>query len=216
MTLRLENFIYIERKPSIWRCNPVFNIWDADEVKRVWGEPKEAEYADRIGKGFHWGDKVILIPPQHTILAHTHEFIGGRENLTTMMKARSSVGRVFIEVCKCAGLGDVGYTNRWTMEITNNSRFYSIPLIVGRRIAQVCFIPTGPLVDSDYVKSGKYQTSHDLTRTIANWRASDMLPRLDKDRENPDARSSTFVPSAPISMCPHAFHDTNLCPVCCH
>jgi deoxycytidine triphosphate deaminase len=74
-----------------------------------------------------------------TILAHTNEFIGGRETVTTMMKARSSMGRNFIEVCKCAGWGDIGYVNRWTMEITNNSRFYSIPLVVGRRIAQIVF-----------------------------------------------------------------------------
>jgi hypothetical protein len=33
--------------------------------------------------------------------------------VTTMMKARSSLGRNFIEICKCAGWGDVGYINRW-------------------------------------------------------------------------------------------------------
>ena len=38
------------------------------------------------------------------------------------MQARSSLGRSYIEVCKCAGMGDVGFCNRWTMEITNNSR----------------------------------------------------------------------------------------------
>ncbi|MCX8513508.1 MAG: hypothetical protein ORN26_00305 [Candidatus Pacebacteria bacterium] len=41
--------------------------------------------------------------PGETILAHTNEFIGGRNHITTMMKARSSMGRSFIEVCKCAG-----------------------------------------------------------------------------------------------------------------
>jgi hypothetical protein len=38
-----------------------------------------------------------------TILGHTNEFLGGRGSVTTMMKARSSMGRNFIEVCKCAG-----------------------------------------------------------------------------------------------------------------
>lgn len=33
----------------------------------------------------------------------------------------------------------MGYINRWTMEITNNSQHYSIPLVVGRRIAQIVF-----------------------------------------------------------------------------
>ena len=87
-----------------------------------------------------------------------NQYIGGRETVTTMMKARSSMGRNFIAVCKasadlffcnlffvsnhcyqCAGWGDIGYINRWTMEITNNSRYYSIPLVVGRRIAQIVF-----------------------------------------------------------------------------
>lgn len=31
-----------------------------------------------------------------------------RKTVTTMMKARSSMGRNFIEVCKCAGWGDIG------------------------------------------------------------------------------------------------------------
>lgn len=63
-----------------------------------------------------------------------------------MMKARSSIGRNFIEVCKCAGWGDVGYINRWTMEITNNSSHYAIPLVVGRRIGQIIFFETGPIL----------------------------------------------------------------------
>ncbi len=33
----------------------------------------------------------------------------------------------------------IGYINRWTMEITNNSRHYAIPLVVGRRVAQIVF-----------------------------------------------------------------------------
>jgi len=45
----------------------------------------------------------------------------------------------FFSFIQCAGWGDVGYINRWTMEITNNSRFYAIPLVVGRRIAQIVF-----------------------------------------------------------------------------
>src|SRR5690348_8641441 len=44
-----------------------------------------------------------------------------------------------ISVMQCAGWGDIGYVNRWTMEITNNSRHYSIPLVVGRRCAQIVF-----------------------------------------------------------------------------
>ena len=93
------------------------------------------------------------------------------------------MGRNFIEVCKCAGWGDVGYVNRWTMEITNNSRRYSIPLVVGRRIAQIIFFHTGEKVTSSYAKGGKYQETDDLDTLIRNWTPDLMLPRLYRDRE---------------------------------
>ncbi|HRY56962.1 MAG TPA: hypothetical protein P5014_02235, partial [Patescibacteria group bacterium] len=92
-------------------------------------------------------DKVILIAPNETILAHTIEFIGGRNGVgdlsavTSEMRARSSIGRIGIAVCKCAGWGDIGYINRWTMEITNFSSSV-IPLPVGLRIAQIIFHST--------------------------------------------------------------------------
>ncbi|MCX6737160.1 MAG: hypothetical protein NTX26_00220, partial [Candidatus Parcubacteria bacterium] len=64
-------------------------------------------------------DCVILLEPNETILAHTIEFIGGKNGIlgkldavTTEMRARSSLGRIGIAVCKCAGWGDIGYVNR--------------------------------------------------------------------------------------------------------
>ena len=45
-------------------------------------------------------DRIIWLKPGETILGHTNEFLGGRKTVTTMMKARSSMGRNFIEVCK--------------------------------------------------------------------------------------------------------------------
>ena len=162
------------------RVDYVYNIWDFAEVREVWGEPRKATTVTGAGGvlGIPPGERIILLEPGHTILAHTREFIGGRRNLTTMMKARSSYGRNFIEVCKCAGLGDVGYVNRWTMEITNNSRFHAIPLVVGRRIAQIVFMETGELLGDDYTARGKYQTATD---TIDSWSPEMMLPRLDKE-----------------------------------
>jgi dCTP deaminase len=102
-----------------------------------------------------------------------------------MMKARSTMGRNFIEVCKCAGWGDVGYVNRWTMEITNNSKYYSIPLVVGRRIAQIVFFETGEILQDDYaqIKTSKYQSSQDVKELKKNWKPEDMLPKLWKDRD---------------------------------
>ena len=134
-------------------------------------------------KGIKEDDKVILLGPQETILAHTEEFIGGRNHITTVMKARSSLGRNFIEVCKCAGWGDVGYINRWTMEVTNNSMYHKIPLIVGRRIGQIIFFETGEIRGKGYSNEGKYQVTDDIEDMKASWSPDSMLPKMYNDRE---------------------------------
>lgn len=169
----------------------IFNIYEKKHVDSVWGiKPLKAKPAKEVFKDykFEFGnispdDKVILLAPGETILAHTNEFIGGRNHITTMMKARSSLGRSFIEVCKCAGWGDVGYVNRWTMEITNNSNHYHIPLVVGRRIAQIVFFETGEILDQDYTISGKYQTTMDIKNIMKKWDPISMLPRLYLDKD---------------------------------
>jgi len=134
-------------------------------------------------------DKVILIAPNETILAHTIEFIGGKNGVgglsavTSEMRARSSIGRIGIAVCKCAGWGDIGYINRWTMEITNFSSSV-IPLPVGLRIAQIIFHSTGKIEGNDqYFKEGKYQESSELQNLKKKWKPADMLPKLYEDRD---------------------------------
>lgn len=133
-------------------------------------------------------DLVIVVAPSESILAHTIEFIGGRNGIpgklpavTTEMRARSSIGRIGIAVCKCAGWGDIGYVNRWTMEITNFSSSY-IPLPVGIRIAQIIFHEVSSVkLDDEYQQKGKYQTQKDTKKLIKAWKPEDMLPKLYKD-----------------------------------
>ncbi len=170
----------------------LYNIWSKEHMEHVWGASKmeRAVVAKEAFKkynfdydGIHEDDKVIVLRPGETILAHTNEFIGGKDHITTMMKARSSMGRNFIEVCKCAGWGDVGYVNRWTMEITNNSKNYIIPLVVGRRIAQIIFFETGPILERDYTKAGKYAKSTNLVELKKSWKPESMLPQLWNDKD---------------------------------
>lgn len=173
----------------------IYNPYSEREVKRVWGSRHETaitvrEWIEEHGEQTHLlegvkqTDRVIWIAPGETILCHTNEFIGGTGGIvTTMMKARSSWGRNFIEVCKCAGWGDVGYVNRWTMEITSNSRYYHIPLIVGRRIAQIVFFEVEPITGAAYHRGGKYQSHTDLARLEREWKPAMMLPRLYRDYE---------------------------------
>lgn len=106
------------------------------------------------------------------------------------MKARSSMGRNFFEVCKCAGMGDAGYFNRWTMEITNNSRYHQIPIVVGRRVAQLLFFKIEPVDAKDvYDQTGKYQGTKSLEALKAAWSPEAMLPKQWKDRECRPVRS---------------------------
>mgnify|MGYP001596938563 CR=1 FL=1 len=171
----------------------IHNLYDEDSTSAVWCGPFEAEpihvLEKRLGQTFEnvpKDAKAILLGPGETILGHTQEFIGGREIVVAKMYARSSMGRNFIEVCKDAGWGDIGYFNKWTMEITNNSRHYIIPLVVGRRIAQMVFYEVAPLnkKGADYVsESGKYQRSQDVEEVKASWNPQMMLPSMHLDWE---------------------------------
>jgi len=167
------------------------NPWKMEHVHKYWGKARKADIAlppdttwnvdsgylrepDNIDLGLKVGDKYILLSPGETILAHTNEFIGGRNFITTMMKARSSMGRCGVAVCKCAGWGDISYFNRWTMEITNSSDA-TIVLPVGSRVAQIIFLY------SDYpekIYKGKYQDSTDIEALISKWSPEMMLPKL--------------------------------------
>ncbi len=187
--LTLGEWYFREQPPEGHK--KVFNLYSKRDTESVWGtKPLRAARAKDALKNFNFAfdgirpdDRVIILEPGETILAHTNEFIGGRETVTTMMKARSSLGRDFINVCKCAGWGDVGYVNRWTMEISNASQHYLIPLVVGRRIAQMVFFETGPIAGSDYAASGKYASTTDLKKLKKEWRPELMLPRLWSDRD---------------------------------
>lgn len=170
----------------------IHNLYDESSTRSVWRGPYQAEGAWEVSKrvglplvNIKPDDKVVLLRPGETVLAHTEEFIGGREVIASKMYARSSMGRNFVEVCKDAGWGDVGFFNRWTMEITNNSQYFIIPLVVGRRVGQMVFYEVEPLKQApDYVgEGGKYQQSQDLGELKKNWHPESMLPRMHLDWE---------------------------------
>ena len=70
------------------------------------------------------GDAVVEIPqsgmllqPGRLYLSHTHEVIGSRECVVTLM-GRPSIGRLGLFVQLSADLGNVGDAHRWTLELT--------------------------------------------------------------------------------------------------
>ena len=188
----LGEWFWRESKPKEGIA-PIHNLYDERSISSVWDGPFIAEsathYANREGIALHNikpEDKIIMLNPGETILAHTEQFIGGRDIVVAKMYARSSMGRNFIEVCKDAGWGDVGYFNRWTMEVTNKSQNYIIPLVVGRRVAQVVFYEVAPLKSSEEqysTENGKYQDTSDLADLKLNWNPYMMLPKMHLDHE---------------------------------
>ena len=170
----------------------VHNLYDENSTRMVWQGPHQAEGVHEVSRRLRSefrnvkpSDRMILLRPGETVLAHTEEFIGGRNKVVAKMYSRSSLGRNFIEVCKDAGWGDVGYFNRWTMEITNNSQYFIVPLVVGRRIGQMVFYEVQPLNGApDYVgEGGKYQQSEDIGELKKSWHPEMMIPRMHLDWE---------------------------------
>jgi len=165
---------------------PFFNPWNIRHVHDYWGTVKKAAIitSDDILDGraqamaLKEGDEYILIQPGESILAHTREFIGGLNHITTMMKARSSMGRSNVTICRDAGWGDISYYNRWTLEITNNGTS-PVVLPVGSRVGQLVFLYTG-IPDSIY--SGKYQTGSNLQEIVKGWNPTMLLPKLHTEK----------------------------------
>jgi dCTP deaminase len=147
---------------------PFYNPYDEANIRAHWYEQKALSYRDFMKlnlpvwsidrhrhKGVSDDDKVFLIEPGETLLCHTEEFIG-----------------------------DIGYCNRWTMEVTNFGEAPTL-LVAGRRIGQMLFFETEPLEegDGDYVSLGKYQKHRDLEELKKNWSPESMLPRQWEDWE---------------------------------
>lgn len=168
--------------PELWRVNPgfsqdYFNPFVSEHIKEHW-VPNSAITASKEDSEVYAvepGARVILLRAGETILGHTIEFIGGRGRITTMLKARSTLGRSCVCICKCAGWGDVGYINRWTMEIQNTGT-NTVVLPVGCRVGQIIFYYTGP-TSSSYALKGQYQSMDDLSIIKTSWTPLMMIPK---------------------------------------
>jgi dCTP deaminase len=165
----------------------IFNPFDPANIKRYWGKPQKAinayNWMEENGplENIKPEDKIIIIGAGETILAHTEEFIGGRNCVTTEMRARSSMGRIGITVCKCAGWGDVGFCNRWTMEMSNHLKDTPVVLVIGMRVAQIAFYQVDSLSESYASTDGQYQRTDDTEKMIREWSPYSMLPNFSRD-----------------------------------
>ena len=111
----------------------------------------------------------ILFRPMERILCHTQEIIGTKDKYVTQISTRSTLARWGIDVCGSAGFGDVGFVNKWTLELQNNTSG-TIAIPVGARVAQAYFEEVVGGTEMKY--TGKYnQTGYGL------WKPKDMLPK---------------------------------------
>ncbi len=165
---RIGSYYFIgNHEMSFMRINSM------EDIKRYWGEPINAWHTDHPGE--------IVIEQGTTILAHTDEYIGGKNGYLAKMHCRSSIARSGLSVCRCAGVGDVGYINRWTMEISNHTQT-AIAIPVGYRVCQMLFEYVGETLQEYHGKYGQ-----------GAWSPFDMLPKpsLDWDRREVEDESTT-------------------------
>jgi len=186
--VRLGEWYYLEQRgiPGASIINP----YDPDSVKAMWGEPLKAHVNEEHPlPGIPVGTPFIRLAPGACALCHTEEFIGGIDStITTMMHGRSSIGRNFIQI-ECAGWGDIGFAQRWTMEVKNLSQHRHAILVPGRRVGQIIFFRTtgdaSPYHQGGF--GGKYQSSDLRGKTheqlLEEWSPNMMLPRAYLDWE---------------------------------
>lgn len=87
------------------------------------------------------GVEYFLLMPGTLYIGTTHEEIGTtvNSNLTTLMKARSTAGRLGFTVALCAGVGDIGYRSRWALEIRLPATSSPVVIAVGTEVGQIVF-----------------------------------------------------------------------------
>lgn len=180
--VRLGHYYYIARTDD--NAKPSFSPFGRKDVERHFTGPMEAvhhgEYCDDAGlqlfEGIDEDEYIIPIPPGHSILAHTSEFIGFLFGGTTMMKAKSTTGRVDVSVCDDAGWGDVGYVNRWTLEVRNKHTKQTVAMVKGMAFGQLIFMwSSGASIN--YGFSGNYQQGLDVGNIRDTWSHTDLLPK---------------------------------------
>ena len=113
-------------------------------------------------------DTHLFIHPKERILCHSIEFIGAVNYYVPMVATRSTLARLGLDLCGSAGFGDIGYINRWTLELMNYTN-HTLAIPVGARIGQIFFEETRGRIDQKY--TGKYQIKD-------NWSPEDMLPKI--------------------------------------
>lgn len=114
-------------------------------------------------------DEYLMVGPYERLLCHTAEMIGTTDVFVPQLSTRSTPERIGFDICGSAGFGDVGFVNRWTMELQNFTT-ESLLIPVGARVGQMYFTR----VDGGVEK--KYESSY-MKVNGKPWQPQDMLPK---------------------------------------
>jgi dCTP deaminase len=130
-----------------------------------------------IGPSYVPDGSRVNIPIGGTLLGMTKEVIGATGCVVAELRSKSSTRRCGVTICDDAGFGDVGYINKWTVELTAHVGMYTHGvkpyepyLIVGERFAQAVFFKTGKPIR-------EYQGQY-----IENEWPINMIPKKYRDR----------------------------------
>lgn len=163
------------------RRRPVYNPLDPQNVSDVWKKDVaktrhevEREMSIKFTNVDH-DDEIIVLYPREMLLAHTEEIIGGVNIIIPKISGKSTSGRNMIEMCSDANMGNIGFVNRYTLEVVNKSG-YTIPLIVGEAYASFSFVEAQEIPGRSY--AGRYQGSLDVVELTRAWVPEMMLPRM--------------------------------------
>jgi len=110
----------------------------------------------------------VNIPVAGTLLAVTQERVGTGGKVVAELRSRSTTRRIDITTNCDAGLGDIGYNDMWTMELTSFASQGQPFLIVGQIVAQMVFYECKSEPTRSY--SGQYQADWPLNMIPRQYR----------------------------------------------
>ena len=168
-----------------------YNPLDQEDVNGSWVLESATSVADIERQhgisfvGLEKEDRIIWLKPSEMILGHTIEYIGGINIVIPGISGKSTSGRNLIEMCSDARMGNIGFVNRYTLEIFNktpdNDKGMWIPLVVGQTYASFEFQEAVEPPAGSY--SGQYANGVDINKIMLNWKPEMMLPRMKRSRK---------------------------------
>lgn len=150
-----------------WNVNSKSSNFGAHKAKLIKTQQQVDKYGVKVGQ------RIIVLQPGELILAHTQEIIGTIKNCNSMIQSKSSNMRCTITICQDSNFANIGYINRFTLEIQNHGQV-PVVLIVGQRIGQVIFNKTGDVLNS---YEGNYNIGN-LQEVKKNWTPLCMIPSI--------------------------------------